>query len=825
MHTTHFKSLSVAAFIDRVRTDAGFTLRLLRRSPGFAVTLLGVLVVGMGATTAMFSVVMSLLLRPLPFPHPEELTMVWGTQKQVPLSPLSLADFLDWRAQGTTFSLMAAVEYDTLSLSSPDAKPESLLSANVSGDYFPMLGIAPLRGRLLGPDDDRVGGPRVAVVSAVLWRRRFGSDPGLVGRSIALNGEAYTVVGVAPEGFRFSGPSGSRCNVWTPLAVTNPSYARLATQSRANHFVHVMGRRRPAVSIGEAQAQLAGIAKSIEQAFPATNTEVGVRLVDLHDALVRESADGVCLLFAAVGLVLLLICANVANLLLARALSRRAEMAARVALGATRGRLVAQMLTETVTIFVIAALGGALLARWLVDVFAEGLVQGAAASAIPIHLDGASLAFSIGTSLVCGLLFGLVPAAEAHRVEPQAVLKESGTRASLGRSARVLRGGLVIGQVSLAFVLLVAGGLALRAFKQAASTPRGFDSTNLATATIILPPSKAADQDKTVAFVRDVLARVAALPGVLSVGANSAVPLAGDEPNGPFEIEGRPSWPNGTGPLLQRNSVTPGYFRTMGIPILRGRDFTDADVKHGRPVIVIGQATAERFFPGEDAIGQRINLGEGDAPTWREIVGVVGDVRRYSVVDPPLYEGYSPVTQSPVDAITIVARTPRVDALLGEMPGIVAAVDPEQAIYARAMSESVAASIGPERFVAELLAAFAAIGLSLATLGIFGLVSYTTSQRTRELGIRLALGSSRAGIVGVVMREGASLLGVGLVLGLGGAFLVGREVARRFYGAAAFDPLLFSGILVMLALAGLVASLLPALRASRIPPAVALRYE
>jgi putative ABC transport system permease protein len=829
------------SFLNVIYTDVHFALRLLRRSPGFAVTLLGVLIVGIGATTAMFSLVTSLLLRPLPYTHPEQLTMVWATQPHVNPSPVSVADFLDWRSQsqGTTFETMAAVEYDAVSLSSEGEKPEHLPGANVSGDFFPMFGITPIRGRFFGVEDDRVGGPRVAVISASLWHKRFASDASIIGRTISLNAEPYTVIGIASEGFRFAGPYSNRCDVWTPLAVTHRNYAHDAVEERGSHFLHVMGRRKAGITLEQAQAHLTGIATSLAAKYPDSNLGVGIKALDLHDALAGSSRADVWVLFAAVGLVFLVVCANVANLLLARAASRRAEMAARAALGATRRRLIAQLVTETVVIFVLGALGGTLLSRWLVGLFADGVISGRSYTKEDVHVDVTSLAFAIGTALLCGLVFGLVPAAEASRVDPQAVLKDSGARAPIGSSQRVVRGGLIIAQVALAFALLVGSGLALRAFAKVAATPPGFDPESVATASITLPAAKygvangssfAATQDeKLVAFYNDAIARVAAQPGVTSVGANTSVPMSNSNWSGSFQIEGRPPWPPGARPVLERDVITPGYFKTMGIPILRGRDFNESDVKGGRLVLIISQAAAEKFFPGEDPLGHRIDWGAHDDDTkhmWCEIVGIAGDVRKHGLSRPLAVESYAPLAQHPLRWVTIVARTQHPDALLQEMPSIIAAVDSEQAVSSRRlMRDQVAATIGPQRFVTILLGAFAAVALLLATLGIFGLVSYTTSQRTRELGIRLALGSSPEGVIRVVMREGLLLLGIGLAVGLIGAVFVGRAMADRVSGAASFDPMVVGSILGILALAGTLASLLPALRAVRIPPAVALRYE
>jgi putative ABC transport system permease protein len=813
-----------------ILSDVRFTLRLLRRGPAFFATLLAVLVAGIGATTAMFSIVHSLLLEPLPFAHPERLTMIHSTQPLVDPSAVSIPDFNDWRSQATTFDGMAATNNDSFNLSSEGAKPEFLAGANVSGDFFSLFGKAPLLGRLFGPDDDRVGAPRVAVIGASLWHRRFGSDPTIIGRTITLNGEPHTVVGVAAEGFRFCGRGSSGGEVWTPLAVTYSNYAKAAASQRGSHFLGVVGRRKAGVSLEEAQAQLASIAKSISIAAPDSNSKTGVRAVDLHDELVGDSRGGVWVLFAAVALVFLIVCANVANLLLTRAQTRRGELAARAALGATSSRLAAQIVTETIVIFLLGSLGGALLSNWLVGLFASGIVNSVAKSAIDVRVDGVALLFSIGACLVCGVLCGLLPAFAVSRVEPQIVLKESAARAGVSRSQRTVRSALVVAQVAVAFALLVGSALALEAFAKVAAVSPGFDASDLASARVTLPQGKYADEAKAAAFYRDVLARIAAQPGVESVAANSALPMANSSESSSFEIEGRPPWPDGEGPNLERNSITPGYFATMRIPLLRGRDFTGADRHDGRPVMILSQSAAERLFPGEDAVGHRISWGDYSADPktliWLEIVGVVGDVRSRGLPFPVEMECYMPLDQRPNRWVAIVARSPRGAALLQELPGLVEAVDPEQAVQSQMlMTDRVSGTVGSRRYVALLLTAFAVAALFLATLGIFGLMSYSTSQRTRELGIRMALGSTPEAAVALVIKGGLRLLGAGLGLGLLCALLVGRILASRIPGVAAFDLATYAVIPAILGLAGLIACVIPAWRAVRIPPASALRYD
>lgn len=811
--------------MNSILSDARLALRLLARSPGFTFTILTVLSLGIGATTAMFSIVESLLLRPLPYERPEELSMIWCTKPNIGPSTASLPDFLEWREQGRAFAQMTAVDYDAISLSSEGALPENLPGASVSGDFFPMFGIHAKLGRLFGPEDDRVGGPKVVVLSAAVWHRRFGGDPGIIGRTLTLNGEPHTVLGIAPEGFRFSGPYSDRADVWIPLAVHRKDFATL---ERGDHFLHVLARRKTSVSLSEAQAQLSAVAKSLEAKYPNSNTGKGVQVVELKEALVGSSRDGIWILFAAVALVFLVVCANVASLLLTRAAARRGEMATRAALGATGGQLSAQLITETLVLFLIASFFGGLLAFWLVEVIAPGIIQSGGAFTIDIRVDAIALAGAILATLICGLIAGLAPATVVLRVEPQAVLKESAAQAGISRAQRRVRGVLVVAQVALAFTLLVGSGLSLRTFWTLASTPPGFDPNNLATARVVLHEARYPSDAKVLEFYQALLSQLAAQPGVSSVAANSTLPLAGSNWNGSFQIEGRTPWAPGERPVMGRNIVTPGYFATMRIPLLKGRDFTEADVAGGRLVVIISQSAADKFFPGEDPIGRRLDWGEDrvDPHPWREIIGVAGDVRRFGLARPTTPESYAPMAQQPNRWMGLVARSGRAESFLKDLPGIVQSVDPEQAVASRRlMSARYADSIGPQRFTAVLLSAFAGVALLLATIGVFGLVSYSTAQRTREIGVRLALGADPFEVLRLVMAEGLRLLGLGLGLGALGAFFVGQRLGSTSPPERGLDVLVYLLIFVILALTGALASLLPAWRAVRIPPSVALRYE
>lgn len=808
-------------------SDARFTLRLLRRSPAFFATLLLVLAAGIGANTAMISIVESLLLRPLPYPDPGQLTVVWRTDPQLAEAPASVPDFLDWRASATDFEHMAALEYTAVSLASDGAATEAVYGARVSADFFPALGVRALYGRLLGPDDDRVGGPPVAVIGAALFERRFGGDPAIVGKTISLDSVPFTVVGVAPRTFTFRGPRGDGGEIWTPLAATSAVYAH-NQELRGSHFLDVIGRRKPGVSLAQAQAQLSAVARRLEERYPNDNARKGVLLVELHDALVQSSRSSVWLLFAAVGLVFVILCANVANLLLARAQSRRAEIALRAALGATPARLVGQVVTETAVVFGLGAAGGLVIARWLIDLFADGLVEGGGARTIAIQLNPVALGASICVSLACGMIFGLVPALAVSRVAPHAVMKEDAARAGVGQRQHVARNVLVVAQVALAFALLVGSGLVARAFARTAAIDPGFDAEGIATARLILSDVKYADGARATRFYDDVLQRVAAEPGVLSVAANSTLPMGGSNSSGSFRVEGRAPWPPGEGPNLERNVVTPGYFTTMGIPILRGRDFDASDHADARRVVVVSQAVVDRFFPGEDPIGRRIAFGDVslEEPRWREIIGVVGDVRRRGLDEAIAIESFVPLAQEPNRWMFVVARTRDPQGLLRRLQALVQPLDPEQAISnPRTMEERVARSISSQRYLAVLLVAFAFAALFLATLGLFGVMSYVTGQRTRELGIRIALGAPPRAVIGLVVKSGARLVGLGLAIGLALALVGGRLLANRVPELASFDPVIYGAIPLILGITGMMSCLVPAVRAVRIPPAIALRYE
>lgn len=814
--------------LTRLLPDLRFTLRLFQRSPGFFFSLLLTLVVGIGATTAVFSIVESLLLKPLPFRSPEQLSVLRVKYAGWAEGPVSLSDYLDWKAQATGFQQMTAVAYDSFGLTSEGAKPERLEGANVSGDFFPLFGVRALKGRLLGPEDDHPGGPRVAVLSASLWRRRFGGDPNIVGKGITLNGLAYSVVGIAPEGFRFSRLNVEHTDVWTPLAVTQPRYAELMNSERNNHFLHVIARLKPGVSIEQAQTNLSSVARSLELAHADTNQNKGARVIDFHEYLVGSSRARVWTLFTCVGLAFLIVCANVASLLLTRAQSRRAEMALRGALGATPGRLCVQVLTETLAIFGVGAVGGALAAELLVNAFVADILDPGALAAIDVRMDVWVLLACIGLSLACGLLFGLVPALASSRVESASVLKESSVQSGVGPAQRNVRSLLVLVEVALAVMLLAASGLTAKALADRAATPPGFDSKHLATARVALPSARYPTHGNVARFYHDLSERLRSEQGVESVAFSSSIPMGGGSPP-PYEIriEGRPAFLMPTG--LGFHTVSPTYFSTMGIPVLRGRTFNDLDQLESRPVMLISQSAAAQLFPGEDPIGRRIDWGFNQGEwrhVYREIVGIVGDVRSRGLHEPGGSDGYIPFAQNTDNLpMLLLVRSPRAELLLPKIAGIVESVDASQDVANLSMMDDlIADSLKSDRQLVILLAGFGLAALALAVFGVFGVVAYSAAQRTRELGIRMALGSTPEAVVWLVLKPGFALLAGGVCVGLAGALLVGRMLAGQVPELAQFDWTVYAAIPLVLAFAGVLGCVAPAWRAAAMPPSEALRH-
>jgi putative ABC transport system permease protein len=808
-----------AEWTDELRQDVRFSFRQLRRNPGFTSIALITLALGIGANTAIFSVVRGVLLRDLPYAESTRLLRVVSTVDgyQASVSP---ADFNDWRNQTTAFTALAASDESTVNLTG-SGPAERFTQARVSANLFQLLGITPILGRAFAPGEDDKAAPRVVILSYGLWRSRFGADPTVVGKQIVLDGFATEVVGVAPVEMRYPSP----VDMWLTTRFTAQDFS---DSRRGSRWIDVVGRLAPGMSEARAQSDIATIARRLELQDPRHNAGYGARVIPLRDEMVGRVRAPLIILLAAVGLVMLIACANVASLLLGRTAAREAELAVRTALGAGRGRLVRQLLTESVC---LAVLGGALglgLAVW-----GTRLLLALAPSDLPrlydVRVDALVLMFTLGATAVAALVFGAIPAWQAHMGRLASTLRE-GNRGSRSRpgSSRT-RGMLVISEITLALMLLAGAGLLIRSFAELRDVDPGFDPSQLATFTVTLSPVKYGTLDQQAAFTSALVDRVRRIPGVDSTGVTFGLPLSGAGFVLSFDVIGRTAPPPNAEPRAQVRVASAGYFGTMSIPLKRGRLFTAADRAGAPLVLLISEETARLFFPGEDPIGRRIQFGwtRGGTRLAGEIVGIVGDVRQHSLSGDRTAHAYVAYEQWPLDEVTVVMRS-HTDptAALRTAQGIVTSLDRDLPVYDAFTLESlVSRSLGQPRFYLLLLSVFAALAVVLAAVGIYGVMAYTVQQRTREIGIRIALGASTDRVVAMVVWRGLVLAIVGVVLGTAGAFAVTRVLRSLLFGVSEHDPLTFFGVAVLLGIVALVASWLPARRAARVDPLAAMRAE
>jgi putative ABC transport system permease protein len=803
--------------MDNVWKDIRFGLRTLARNPGTTLAALVALALGIGANTAIFSVVSGVLLEPLPYPKPNELMLVWEKNPSIgfPRFSVSPHNFEDWREQGRSFAGLAALEMTRMNLTGGD-QPESVPGARVSADYFRVLGVEPVRGRAFRPEEGRLGANRVAVISHGLWQRRFGSDPSAVGAALRLDGEPYTVVGVAPPGFEFP----QERELWVPLAFD------MAKENRGDHYLIVLGRLAGGVSEEQAQTEMDAIAARLEAAYPDIQTGWGVDITPLRDFLVENVESALVILLVFVSFVLLIACANVANLLLARVASREREMAIRTALGAGRARLVRQMLTETMVLFLAGGALGLFLAFWgiraLIALDPDGIPR-----AQEIGLDNRVLLFTLLVSLGTGLLFGLVPALSAAGRQLAESLKEGGRAMAGGVRGRLVRNGLVLGQMALTLVLLVGAGLLIQSFARLQAVDPGFRPEGVLTARVALPRAEYAEPARQIAFHQQLLEKVRALPGVRNAGTVFPLPLGGNMVLS-FAVEGRPAPPPSEVPNTHVRGVSPGYFQTMGIAVRQGRTFTEQDVQGSLPVVVVNENMAKKIWPGESPLGKRINFGDPAVPgDWMTVVGVVAPVRHMALDEDPGSEVYWPQYQQPFADASLVLRTDQDPASQANaIRQAVRSLDPNLPVdQIRTMEELVASSLSQSRFKMVLLSLFAGLALVLAAVGVYGVVSYTVAQRTHEIGIRMALGAERRNVLRLVVRQGMVVVLIGVALGVALAFGASRYLAGQVYGVSAKDPLTFLAVPLVLIAVALLANYLPARRATQVDPLVALRQE
>ncbi|HYE73172.1 MAG TPA: ABC transporter permease [Blastocatellia bacterium] len=794
--------------------DLRYGVRMLVKRPGFTLIAMTTLALGIGANTAIFSIVNTVLLRSLPYPESEKIVMLWqggqrGEQGHLQVSPPEL---MDYRAQQQVFQHLAAHTIADANLSG-SGEPERLRAAVVSADWFTVLRTQPLQGRTFLTEEHQPGQNNSVVLSYGLWQRRFGGDTNVIGRSIVLNGRARTIVAVMPNGFRFP----AEADLWLPLALTPE---QLSPNQRARHYLNVIARIKDGVTLAQAEERVRAIANG----FPGG---LDARLIALQDELVGPVKAPLYVLFGAVIFVLLIACANVGNLLLARSSARRPEMAIRQALGASRIRLLRQMLTESLLLALIGGALGILLAWWGKDSLIA-LTSDVIPRADEINLNIGVMGFALALSLLTGILFGLAPALQSSRLNLNEMLKLGAQSVNSGSGQR-LRSFMVVFQIATAIVLLVGAGLLLRSFYRLSQVNPGFKPEQVLTADLSLPFSRYDTDAKRADFYQRLVPQLAALPGVQSAGIISDLPLSGMNADRSYTHEAIP-------PDRQRRSppnadfrhCSADYFNAIGIPLLTGRTFTEQDAANSQPVAIVNEALANRIWPNENAVGKRIAfLAPQGLEPWRVIVGVVGNVKHRGLNTDVRPEIYVPHAQAPIGTMTLVLRTAGDPmAMAATIRKTVQSLDAEQPLFnIRALDRLRNESIAPQRFILMLLGLFAVVALFLSGLGIFGVITYTVNQRTRELGIRMALGAQASDILRLVVRQGMKLVIVGIVIGLGCALAVSRLIKALLFGIGPSDPITFIAVASILAAVAALACWIPARRATNVDPLIALRYE
>lgn len=804
--------------------DASYGVRMLMKRPVVTAVAVLTLALGVGANTAIYSIVNAVLLRPLPFAEQERLVVAWKRDQAVnaPLAELSIPEFNDWLNQSQAFESLAAMPttvYGYGFVLTGRGEPVQLESAKVSADFFAALGRKAAHGRTFTAEEDRPGAERVVVLNDRLWRQRFQADPDLIGQSITLSGESFTVVGVMPAEFDF--PKGA--DLWAPLQVNQTQ-----NNNRGAVFLQAIGRLKPGVTLGQAKAELDTVIKRVAANHPETNAENHRAVVTpLAEHIFGNARQALWLLLAASGLLLLIACANVANLLLARATTRQREVAVRAALGATRARLARQLLTESAVLALIGGALGVFIAYWLIDllvVFAPADIPRVDA----VRINASVLAFTCVLTFATAAVFGLVPALAASQIDPHESLKEGSGRLIGGRQGQRWRRALIVTEIAITLVLLIGAGLILRSFQNLRQVKLGFDPHNVLTAELRLQGTKYDDPRQRKDFFQTLLERLKAQPGVEAAGAILIRPLEGTigwEVD--YAVEGQSSSEAKNNAMGNYEVITPGYFQAMNLPLRAGRDFTEQDTADAQQVVIISETMARKFFgAGVDPLGRRIQPFPSPEAAWRIIVGVAGDARYRELQDIRL-DVYVPYRQTRISPAYLTIRTTTDAAsFIPALRREVAALDETQAVTGLAtMEQLVTNSLAQPRFSALLLSLLAGLAAMLAAIGIYGVISYSVTQRTHEIGVRLALGAQKTDVLRLVVKQGMLLTALGVSLGLLGSLAVTRLLANLLYGVTATDPTTFGAVALSLAAVALLASYIPARRATRVDPLVALRYE
>jgi len=795
--------------------DLRYAARMLLKRPAFTALAVLTLALGIGANTAIFSVVNAVLLRPLPYENPDQLLAVY--EKRINLGRergfVSAPDFIDWRAQNSVFENIAAYSSWSANETSGD-EPQQVAATVASADLFPTLGVSAALGRTFGSSEDLPGADRVVVLSHAFWQRRFASDASVVGKPITLNGNAYTVVGVMPRSFQFPD---KQTEFWAPLAI-DPAQGG----NRAQHGLSVIARLKSGIPLEKARAEMLTIASRLEQQHQV-NTGHSVNLFPLQSEIVGPIRQPLLVLIGAVGFVLLIAGVNVANLLLARLAGRQKEIAIRTALGASRSRIVRQFLAESILLSLLGGTCGLLLAVWGTDVLVA-MSPADTPRVSEVKVDGVVLGFTLFVSLLPGLLFGFLPALQSSQTDVNHGLKEGGRTGGSDVRSRRVRGALVIAEVASALVLLVGAGLLLKSFVRLRETSSGLNPAGVLTAQISLPRAKYGQPPQQAAFTQEVVQSLQTTPGVTSAGAVVGLPLSGPIASRYFSVEGRPPTRPGEGSNAQFNVAAPGYFETVGIPLLRGRVLGGRDIIGQPEVVVINEALARKFFPDEDPLGKRIQIG--DQP-WHTIIGIVGNVRQTGLHMEPAPEFYQSLLQNPLPFMALTVRTARdPKTLAADLRSVVRGIDRDQPLFdVKTMEEVVSGSMASRRLTMVLLGSFAVLAILLAAIGIYGVISYMVAQRTHEIGIRMALGAQSRDVMRLIVGHGLTLAVIGIAIGVVASLALTRLLSTLLFGVSANDPSTFLAVSLLLAAVAFIAGYIPGRRATKVDPIVALRFE
>lgn len=818
--------------MDSLWQDIRYGVRTLSKRPGLTLVAIITLALGIGANTVIFGVLNALLLRPLAYKDSRRLVMIWETNPRFQTSidglSASALNFTAWRDQNHSFENISALSVASFILTGT-GEPERISNALVSASFFSVMGVEPILGRFFTPEDEKTGANKVAVISHSLWQRRFNSSPDIVGKVIALNGEGYTLVGVAPEEFNFPRPkempdyvaNTTKTELWVPLDLADPFISMPGA-----HLLSIIARLKPEVTLEQADSEMSALAFRLAQEYPRTNEGFGAKVVSLNEQTVGNVRLALIVLMAVVGFVLLIACANVANLLLARSSSPRREIAVRMAMGATRRRVIRQLLTEALLLSVMGGAVGIVLA-----ILSKEMIIALASGALPrldeISIDGRVLSFTLVILLATSLLCGILPAFQSSNFNISGTIRDGAGGVTGFRGKRMLSL-LVVIEFALSMVLLIGAGLTIRSFAQLLNLKPGFDSNQVAAMNISLPTTGYKEGQQKTAFFKQVFERVSALPGVQSCGGVSELPLSGYENICAFILEGKPLPKGSETPFVDRRIISPNYFRTMRIPLLSGRDFTEADNDAAPGVVIVSERWAQLYLPDEDPIGKRIRIGgPASERPWLTIVGVVGDVKHKSIdseIKPQIYWSY---LQTPHPFMTLVVRSAfDLSDIIAAVRGEVWAVDKDQAITdVKLMEQYVSNSLSRHRLNMALFSAFAALALILAAVGIYGVMSYSVTQRTREMGVRMALGAEGRDLIKMVIRQGMTLAITGVIIGLAASLGFTRVLSSLLYGVDARDPMTFAGIAIFLTLVAIAACYIPARRATKVNPMTALRHE